>query len=136
PALVLLERRDLLRVGGPEEDRAVTVGPSGVVGGVAEVLDPVGGELGLLPRRQIADPQVVTANEGRQLPVGRGHRARPRGVFLCRGSRAFVGCEIAGPVTGYGAEGDRLPVGGELELRERKVKRLVRRTRGQRASGR
>ena len=37
-ALVLLLRRDLLRVGRPRHHRAVAAAPAGVVGGVAEVL--------------------------------------------------------------------------------------------------
>ena len=38
---VVLEGGDLLRVGGPEEDGSVALGPPGVVGPVAEILDPV-----------------------------------------------------------------------------------------------
>ena len=44
-ALVLLEGGDLLGIGRPEDDGAVAAGPAGVVGGVAEILDAVGGEL-------------------------------------------------------------------------------------------
>ena len=44
-ALVLLKRRDLFRVGGPEDDGGFGLLPACVVGSIAEVLDAAGGEL-------------------------------------------------------------------------------------------
>ena len=73
-ALVLLEGRDLPRVGRPEENRPVAPGPARVVGGVAEVLHAVGGELPLGAGREIADPEILVPDEGAQLPIGRNDR--------------------------------------------------------------
>ena len=70
-ALVLLLRRDLLRVGRPERDGAIAAAPAGVVGGVAEVLDAVGGQLPFLPCRDVHHPQVPVADEDAALRVGR-----------------------------------------------------------------
>src|ERR1035437_6636630 len=72
-AFVLLVRRDLLGIGGPEQDRAIAGAPAGVVGGVAEVLDAVGGEGPLLSRCDIAHPQVPVPNEDGVLSVRREH---------------------------------------------------------------
>ena len=77
-ALILLERRDLLRVGRPEEDRAVAARPAGVVGRVAEVLDAVLGQLRLPAGRDVADPEIPVADERRALAVGRHLRVRGR----------------------------------------------------------
>ncbi len=63
-ALVLLEGCDLFGVGRPDEDGIVAHLPSGVVGRVAEVLDAVGGELRLFAGGDIANPEVVVADEG------------------------------------------------------------------------
>src|SRR5690606_19911478 len=73
PALVLLEGRDLRRVGRPHQDRAVAVGPAGVVGGVAVVGAAIGGEPGFLARGDVAHPQVPVADEGLRLAVRRAH---------------------------------------------------------------
>ena len=67
---VVLEGGDLFRVGGPEEHGAVALGPPGVVGGVPEVLDAVGGELGLSSRRYLPDPEIVVPDEGGLGPIG------------------------------------------------------------------
>ena len=47
-ALILLEGGDALGIGRPQHDGPVAAGPAGIVGGVAEILDAVGGERGLL----------------------------------------------------------------------------------------
>ena len=70
-ALVLLEGGDLFGVGRPDEDGVVAHLPSGVVGGVAEVLDAVGGELGLFAGGDVAYPEVVVADERGLGLVGR-----------------------------------------------------------------
>ena len=70
-ALVLLVGGDLLRVRRPEHDGAIAAAPAGVVGGVAEVLLAVGGELAFLAGGEIADPQVPVADERRRPAVGR-----------------------------------------------------------------
>ena len=70
-ALVLLEGGDAFGVGRPDEDGIVGVGPAGVVGGVAEVLDAVPGELGLLAGGEVADPEIPIAEEGGFLAVRR-----------------------------------------------------------------
>src|SRR5262245_24393177 len=69
--LVLLEGRDLLRVGRPHEDRTVAAGPAGVVGGVAEILDAVGGQRRLAAGRSVAHPEIPVADERYALPVWR-----------------------------------------------------------------
>ena len=58
PALVLLERRDLPRVGRPDENGPIAAHPAGVVRRVAEVLDAVGGELRLTSGGDVAHPEV------------------------------------------------------------------------------
>ena len=69
-ALILLEGRDLPRVGRPGGDRAVAHRPAGVVRGVAEILHPVGGELYLAFGCNIAQThKFPIANEGRALAV-------------------------------------------------------------------
>ena len=69
-ALILLEGGDLLGIGRPQHDGPVAAGPAGVVGGVAEVLDAVGGERRLLAGGGVAHPQIRIANEGGVLLVG------------------------------------------------------------------
>ena len=69
--LVLLEGRDLLRVGRPDQDRPVALRPAGVVGGVAEVLHAVGGERPFRAGRDVADPQVPVLDVGRARAIGR-----------------------------------------------------------------
>ena len=69
-ALILLEGCDPARVGRPENDGVMGVLPSGVVGGVAEIIYPVCGELRLFARGELAYPEIVVANEGRELSVG------------------------------------------------------------------
>ena len=77
-ALILLERRDLLRVGRPDENRAIALDPASVVGGVAEVFHAVLRELRLLAGRDVAHPQIPIANERRLLAVGRQRLRRAR----------------------------------------------------------
>ena len=70
-ALILLKRGDLLRIRRPRDDRAIAACPSGIVGGVAEVLHAIGGERRFPARRDIAHPQVPVADEHRFRAVGR-----------------------------------------------------------------
>src|SRR4051794_3859195 len=70
-ALILLEGGDALGVRRPDEDGAIALGPAGIVGGVAEVLDAVRRELRLAIGVERANPEVVVADEGRLLAVGR-----------------------------------------------------------------
>jgi len=77
---VLLLCCNLLRIGRPEENRTVTARPSGVVGGVPEVLYTVGCELCFLPRRQIPHPEVPVADKGLPLAIRRANPLRPRGL--------------------------------------------------------
>src|SRR5437762_7416225 len=73
-ALILLLRRDLSRIRRPEENRSIAVHPSGVVGGVTEVLPAVCRELRLASARHVANPKVPVTNEGRSFRVGRHDR--------------------------------------------------------------
>ena len=72
-ALVLLEGGDRFESGDQFSDRVVGVLPAGVVGGVAEILHAVGGQLGFLAGGDIAHPQVPVADEGFGLSVRRQH---------------------------------------------------------------
>src|SRR5690606_30311610 len=72
-ALVLLEGGDLRGIRRPDQDRAVAVGPAGVVGGVAVVGGAVRRELGLGAGFDVPDPQVPVADEGFRLAVGGTH---------------------------------------------------------------
>jgi hypothetical protein len=76
-APVVLEGRDLPRVGRPGEDRAVAVHPAGVVGRVAEVLRAVGRQLRLGAAGHVAHPDVVVADERGALAVGRARLGCP-----------------------------------------------------------
>src|SRR5206468_10307199 len=69
--LILLKGRDLLRIRGPDEDRPIAFRPTGVVGGVAEILDAVGRQLRFLASRHVAHPQVPVADERHALTVRR-----------------------------------------------------------------
>ncbi len=86
-AFVLLLCSNLPRIRRPEENCTVTAGPSGVVGGVAEVLHTVSGELFLLARRYITCPKVPVADEGFPLAIRRDN-----------------GCAGASPATSSSAE--------------------------------
>ncbi len=55
-ALVLLERRDLLRIGRPAHNRPVALRPAGVIGRVAEVRHAIGGQRRFRTSRDIAHP--------------------------------------------------------------------------------
>ena len=77
-ALVLLRRGDLLRVGRPEQHRAIAARPTGVVGGVAEILHAVRRELAFLAARDIANPEIPVANERGLGSVGRHHGSARR----------------------------------------------------------
>src|SRR5690606_26825714 len=97
PALVLLEGRDLRRVGRPHQDRAVAVGPAGVVGGVAVVGAAIGGELRLLARGDVAHPQVPVADEGLRLAVRRAHAGLLAALARDLGAAGGVGvAQVAG----------------------------------------
>ena len=67
--LILLERRDLLRVGRPFDDRPIASHPAGVVRGVSEVLDAVFRERSLPAALDVADPEVPVADERPPPPV-------------------------------------------------------------------
>jgi hypothetical protein len=69
-AFVLLERGDLLRVRRPAHDRTIASRPAGIVGGVAEVLDAVPGQLHFLAGRDVAYPEIPVANERGFFAVG------------------------------------------------------------------
>src|SRR6185437_10104570 len=75
-ALVLLESGDLGRVRRPEYDGAVARGPAGVVGGVAEILDAVAGELRFLVGAEVAHPQVPVLDEHGAFAVRRNRLRR------------------------------------------------------------
>ena len=72
-ALVLLERRDLLRVGRPHHDWPVAAGPPGVVGRVSEILHAVRRQRGFLAGGGVADPEVPIADEDGAFAVRRRH---------------------------------------------------------------
>src|SRR4051794_14811822 len=69
-ALILLERSDALRIGRPEQDGAIAPGPARIVGGVAEVLDAVAGELNFAIGVGGADPEVVVAENRDLFSIG------------------------------------------------------------------
>ena len=79
-ALVLLECGDLGGVRRPQQDGGVGVLPAGVVGGVAVVLDAIGGELSLRAGGQVAHPKIPVADKRAQLLVGRRIN---RWTFFC-----------------------------------------------------
>ncbi len=83
-ALVLLKRRDFLRVRRPHEDWPIAASPSGVVGGIAEILHAVLRQLRLLAGCDIAHPEVPVANERGLLLV------RRRDVFAGRPGRGSL----------------------------------------------
>jgi len=137
-ALVLLEGGNVFRIGRPDEDGAVTVRPSGVVGSVAEVFHPIGGELRLFAAGNIANPKVPIADECGELAVGRGpvdpHRRRsrhgrkrrllplPRAASFGSTLRAL---HIALPVAPFHIELDRLLVRRQFDLLKRQVPGVV-----------
>src|ERR1700683_5495711 len=107
-ALVLLKRGDLFRIGRPNQDRAVAAGPSGVIGGVAEVLHAIGGELRFFAAGNVANPEVVIADIRRRFTIRRRHvvasgsttataaLACPRGLGTCI-RRTLVSLYVALP---------------------------------------
>jgi hypothetical protein len=76
-ALILLEGRDLLRVGRPDHDRLIRMFPAGIVRCVAEILDAIGRQLPLRAGVDVAYPQIPVAQEYRTLAVRGGDRRRP-----------------------------------------------------------
>ncbi len=106
-SLILLERRDLLRVRRPDEDRPIAARPSGVVRRVAEILHAVRGHGRLPAARDVAQPQIPIADERGALAVGRRHveprrdaapsaavaalQRRPAGRQVARALRAVFG---------------------------------------------
>ena len=122
-APVVLERRDLLRVRRPREDRPVAVRPPGVVRCVTEVLDAVGRQLDVLARRELTRPQVVVLDVGRPLAVRRNSRVR-RGTAVRRGrirGNTRVRLQIALPASTLEVHRDRLVVLREIERLERQT---------------
>ena len=69
-ALVLLERRNLLRIWRPQQDGTIAVDPAGVVRRVPEILHAVRGQLRLLAARNVAHAKIPIPNEGGALAVG------------------------------------------------------------------
>ena len=101
-ALVLLRRRDLLRVRRPEQNRAIAARPAGVVRRVAEVLLAVGRELLLLTGRDVAHPEIPVANERGALAVGR-HHGIARGAAASTAAAATAStATTAAPTRGVG----------------------------------
>ncbi len=100
-AFVLLKRGDLPGVGRPSQDRTVAPCPASVVGGVAEILDAVFGELGFLAGTHVSHPEIPVANERGLLAVwrrGAGAVGRSRRREPCH----FAGGEVAGGLRGGG----------------------------------
>ena len=108
-SLVLLKRRDLLRIGRPHQNRAVAAGPSGVVRGVAEIFHAVGGELRFLIRSRIAHPQVVIANEGGVFFVRR-LRIVARGPASAPSASASTAARLPRPGTRTPRRPDRISI--------------------------
>ena len=128
-AVVLLLGGDLLAVGRPLEDGAVAVHPARVVGGVAEVLDAVGGELRFGARAgagDVANPEVESSNEGGALSVRRqylggaspapaGHHGRHARHGRIAGGSANRCFQLTGVALARRVEGDGVAFGGEVE---------------------
>ncbi len=131
-ALVLLEGGDLARVGRPLHHRAIAEAPAGVVGGVAVVLDAVGGERRFLVGGDVAHPQVPVADEHRPLAVGRQHVGPRSGAVLALARRAVHGAGVAARA---GRERHRAAVGGEVDRQERQLRAFVGAARGGRQGG-
>src|SRR5690606_14066441 len=107
-------------------DRAVAPGPAGVVGGVAEVLDAVGGELRLLARLDVPHPEVVVTDERGALPVGReDHVAAGGGAAVAPFTRAVVSRQLTAPARGAHLEADGAAFIQELEGLEGQLARIV-----------
>jgi hypothetical protein len=140
-ALVLLIGGNLTGIGGPEEHRIIARYPAGIIGGVTEILDAIGGELGFFAAGDVAHPQVVIANEGGGLAVGRScHTAAgsapaspaPTAAALSAGNRRGIGIGGAGvpfavalPAIAPHAERDRCRIRRKVEHLERKVRAVV-----------
>ena len=134
-ALVLLEGGDALGVGRPEQDGTFGPGPARVVGGIAEILHAVGGELGFAIGGEVADPEVVIAEEGVLFAIGGADvdaaesaasaaAASPASTAAGGGGTGFGGALCAGEIAAVASRGlddDGLPVGRELDGLERKV---------------
>ena len=129
PTLIVLEGRNFLRIRRPKENRTVAFCPPRVVGGVAEILHPVGGELGFLPGCQVTHPQVVVADEGGARAVGRKHGVAVRILALTPLTGAAGAPGVTRIAAGSHVERDRLPVRCGLELRERQNEGIVGRVR-------
>ena len=141
-ALVLLIGCDLLRIGGPQQNRAVAFRPAGVVRGVAEVLHTVGGELGFRARCHFPHPEVVIADKSRFFLV-RGQRgtgsacaaattsasapstAAPAGCRRAHIDRALIIRQRALPALTHRAERDGRAILRERYLLERELGRLI-----------
>ncbi len=138
-ALILLECGDTLGIGRPQYYRPVAARPSGVVCGIAKVLDAVGGERRFLTGGGVAHPQIGIAYEGGMLFVGGqnlGSSAATASASASSGGsrRAFFrgalrALHVALPAPA-GLHRNRLPVGRELDLLEREVARAVCAARG------
>ena len=67
--LILLKRRNFFGIGRPQEDGPFAACPSGVVGGIAEILHAVGGQRRLGTRGDVAHPEIPVADERGLRPV-------------------------------------------------------------------
>ncbi len=123
-ALILLEGGDLFGIGGPEDDGAVAVDPSGVVGGVAKIFYAVVGELGFLAGGEVADPEVPVANEDGAVAVGRGCGVLQGvgGVGVLR--RAGCAGAVAEIVLACDGDDDGVAIGGEFDGEKRQRVRI------------
>lgn len=111
---VVLEGCDHVGGGGPEQHGGVALDPPRVVGRVAEVLDSVGGERGFRARVQVAQPEVVVADEGGLRAVG-GRDGVGVGVRARFVGFAGVGGEIALQPHLPRLRGEAVGLGAQLE---------------------
>src|SRR5207237_491065 len=117
-ALVLLEGRNLLRIGRPEEDRVAAVNPAGVVGRVAILFHAVFRQLRLLACRRVAHPEVVVADERGAFAVRRYDHRLALAAFLRFAARPG---DVARPLAAARIERNRLAIGAEVEAVERQA---------------
>ena len=119
-ARIVLERGELARIGRPGDHRPVAVRPAGVVGGVAEILDAVGGELHLAAGRQLGRPQVgVTDGDGPPAVGGDAHIASAaRRRWPRVGRHAAVALQVAAPVASLDGDRDPAAVPRQVEVGE------------------
>ena len=94
-ARIVLEGGDPAAVGGPAQHGSGASHPARVVGGVAEVLLAVEGQLRLLPGPRLAHPEVVVADERLLRLVGRDDAGgAAKGRLEAHGYRHVVGAAL------------------------------------------